>query len=537
MNKAIYTLAIVLTANLFSCKNSHETPSETALEKGSTTVTYQEQHRPQFHHSPPFGWANDPNGMVYFDGEYHLFYQHYPDSTVWGPMHWGHAVSKDLVNWENLPIALFPDSLGYIFSGSAVVDTKNTSGMGQNGQPPLVAIFTYHDEVAAKAGSNSFQHQAIAYSNDRGRTWVKYDGNPVLPNPGGVRDIRDPKVIWHESLSQWIMALAVGDHIEFWGAPNLKRWTKLSDFGKNYGSHGSVWECPDLFPIKVEGSGETKWLLIVNLNPGGPNGGSAGQYFVGEFDGKNFKLDDQFAQKVPLNTGAWLDWGKDNYAAVTWSDAPSDRRLLLGWMSNWEYANQVPAGIWRNAMTLPRSLSLRKTAGGYHLFAEPVQELQTLRTNSVELQKTELTGPLNLSAQLGFPITLSEMELEFELKDGATGRFCVEISNIKGEVYRIGYDTNSNQLFSDRTKSGDLSFSEKFAPKPSIAPRYAKDKKLTLHLFFDAASVELFADGGSAVMTELFFPTEDFTQAKLFAEGGKVTLISGKVHQLKGIWH
>lgn len=536
MNRLITILTIIILGTMiYSCTDAPVSQTE-SQEETAVTPTYHEQHRPQFHHSPPFGWVNDPNGMVYFDGEYHLFYQHYPDSTVWGPMHWGHAVSTDLVHWENLPIALYPDSLGYIFSGSAVVDTKNTTGFGQNGQPPLVAMFTLHDMKREKDGTDSHESQGLAFSNDRGRTWTMYDGNPVMPNPGGIRDIRDPKLIWHEGTKQWVVTLAVGDHIEFWGAPDLKKWTKLSDFGKNYGGHGGVWECPDLFPLAVDGTSETKWVLIVNINPGGPNGGSVGQYFVGDFDGKTFALDPNFAKKVPLGTGAWMDWGKDNYAAVTWSDAPAGRRLLLGWMSNWQYANQVPTGIWRNAMTVSRSLSLRKMGDSHHLFSEPVQELQALRAKTFEVPKTALTGPLDLTSQLGFSPTLSEVELEFALSTGATGSFGVELSNTKGESYRIGYNATSGQFFSDRMKAGDASFSADFAKQPSTSPRFSKEKTVKLHLFFDVASAELFADGGANVMTEIFFPSEDFTQIKLFAEGGKTELLGGKVHQLQSIW-
>ena len=288
---------------------------------------YQEQHRPQFHFSPESKWMNDPNGMVYYDGEYHLFYQYYPDSTVWGPMHWGHAVSRDLVHWEHLPTALYPDSLGYIFSGSALVDWNNTSGFGKDGQPPLIAIFTHHDPVGEKAGRNDFQYQSIAYSNDKGRTWTKYEGNPVVPNPG-IRDFRDPKVIWDKDSEQWIMVFAAWDHVKFYASPNLKDWTHLSDFGKAWGSHAGVWECPDLFPMQVEGSATQKWVLLLSINPGSVNGGSGTQYFVGDFDGKDFVLDPEFAKAfgkekafVPQGTvfmdfesGSYEDWKSEGEA-------------------------------------------------------------------------------------------------------------------------------------------------------------------------------------------------------------------------------
>jgi beta-fructofuranosidase/levanase/fructan beta-fructosidase len=257
---------------------------------------YQEKFRPQFHFSPDSMWMNDPNGMVFFEGEYHLFYQYYPDSNVWGPMHWGHAISKDLVHWEHLPIALYPDEKGYIFSGSAVVDWNNTSGLGKEEEPPMIAIFTYHDPKGWESGAIDFQTQGIAYSNDKGRTWLKYEGNPVLPNPG-IADFRDPKVIWYNPGKKWIMTLAVWDHVSFYSSPNLLNWTFESDFGAEWGTHAGVWECPDLFPMTT-GSGEQKWVLLVSINPGGLQGGSATQYFVGSFNGNRFVIDKQFEKNL-----------------------------------------------------------------------------------------------------------------------------------------------------------------------------------------------------------------------------------------------
>ena len=275
---------------------------------------YNEPHRPQIHFSPKEKWMNDPNGMVYHNGTYHLFYQYYPDSTVWGPMHWGHATSNDLVHWQHQPVALYPDSLGYIFSGSAVVDSNNTSGFGKDGKAPLVAIFTHHDPKGEKNGTATFQNQSIAYSVDEGKTWVKYANNPVVKNPG-IRDFRDPKVSWYEAGKKWIMTLATLDHITFFSSPNLKDWTKESEFGKEVGAHGGVWECPDLFPLDY--NGQKIWILVVNINPGGPNGGSATQYFTGGFDGNKF---------IPYQTDTrWLDYGPDEYAGITWSNTGSKK--------------------------------------------------------------------------------------------------------------------------------------------------------------------------------------------------------------------
>ena len=505
-----------------------------------------EPHRPLFHFTPPKMWMNDPNGMVYFEGEYHLFYQHYPDSTVWGPMHWGHAVSSDMVHWEHLPIALYPDSLGMIFSGSAVVDWKNTSGFGKNGKPPLVAIFTHHLMEGEKAGRSDFQYQSIAYSNDRGRTWTKYAGNPVVPNTQKIRDFRDPKVIWHEASKQWVMVFAAQDHVKFWSSPDLKNWKHLSDFGKEWGARRGVWECPDFFPMAVErdkSGGDlksppdsgTKWVLLLSLNPGAANGGSGTQYFVGDFDGKTFTLDPDFAGSVQNGKGVWLDWGRDNYAGVTWSDIPKSdgRRLFMGWMSNWDYATTVPTQAWRSAMTLPRTLALRETNAGLRLVSQPVKELETLRKGVVVLSSQSLDGPLYVSPKYDLDPAGLEVLLELEFPDNAASSFAVVLTNADGEEYRVGFDAGSNEFFSDRTRSGDLRFSDKFAFKRHIAPRWRKDKTLKMHLFFDVASCELFADGGETVMTDIFFPTKKFSRIRFESVNGAVNMKSAMLYEMK----
>lgn len=480
-----------------------------------------EQHRPRYHFTPPTGWMNDPNGMVYFKEEYHLFYQHYPDSTVWGPMHWGHAVSKDLVHWQHLPIALYPDSLGYIFSGSAVVDTHNTSGFGKDGEPPLVAIFTYHDMAAEKSGKTNFQTQGIAYSLDKGRTWTKYAHNPVIQNPR-VKDFRDPKVIWHEPSQHWIMTLAVGDHVEFYASKDLKKWEKTGEFGKTEGAHGGVWECPDLFPLTVEGTANEKWVLIVNIGNGAPNKGSGGQYFIGHFDGRTFKNDNKPTESL------WLDYGTDNYAGVTWSNSPDNRRTLIGWMSNWQYAQVVPTAAWRSAMTIARDLTLKQTAQGPRLFQRPVQALQTLRGTPKTIPASDIRDG-KIIDDTG---ATKEIALTFDLSKSDAKTFGVTLSNAQNEQIIVGYDASTKQFFIDRTAAGKNSFSNIFSSRQT-APRLSTDPVLKMHLFADVASVELFADDGSPVLTTIFFPNEDFNMAKLYALQGAARLTEGNLWTLK----
>ncbi|PQB05236.1 glycoside hydrolase family 32 protein [Aureitalea marina] len=475
-----------------SCKNNIQPEIE-------ETVTGMEDYRPLYHFTPQEKWMNDPNGMVYYKGEYHLFYQYYPDDIVWGPMHWGHAVSSDMVNWEHLPIALYPDSLGYIFSGSAVVDWKNTSGLGSEENPALIAIFTYHEPEAAETDALDFQYQGIAYSLDGGREWIKYEGNPVLPNPG-IRDFRDPKVRWHEPSQRWIMTLAVADHISFYSSENLLDWNKESDFGLEWGSHGGVWECPDLIPMQVEGSDEQRWVLLVSINPGGPQGGSATQYFIGEFNGNAFTLDTAFeqnllprpAQEGELEKAVWLDHGADNYAGVTWSDNPDDRILFIGWMSNWQYAQLVPTASWRSAMTLPRSLSLHREGDSFRVHSTVVQEAEQLL--GAEIAKEEL-GPASY--------------VDFQVN----GDCLFTLSNDSNEKIQI--QLTDGQLLFDRTKAGISDFEEGFAAIHKLDLDELQVERIELYL--DASSVELFVNQGQRVMTELVFPTTPYT--KLEVEG------------------
>lgn len=529
--RVIFYYSFVISVALAACRGSVTSPEELV----SDTKTG-EEYRPYYHFTPSEMWMNDPNGMVYYDNEYHLFYQHYPDSNVWGPMHWGHAVSTDMLHWEHLPIALYPDSLGYIFSGSAVVDWNNTSGFGTAEIPPLIAIYTYHDMQAANEGDIKHQTQAIAYSLDKGRSWTKYEDNPVIDNPG-LRDFRDPKVFWHQETQKWILVLSAHDHVKIYASSDLKNWDFLSEFGREQGVHGGVWECPDLFPLRESTTGEEKWVLILNINPGAINGGSGVQYFVGEFDGRNFTLGETFAGDVVNEQGVWLDYGPDDYAGVTWSDIPASdgRRLFLGWMSNWAYAQVVPTYSWRSAMTVPRRLALHLTSNGYRVRIHPVSELIQLRQDSFVLEEELLTGYREIVELNDIDPSAMEVSLQFVLPGGEAKDLGIELRNESQEKIMIGFD--GNQFYLDRRNAGPSAFSAEFADRKYTAPRAVESKILDMHLYFDAASVELFADEGSTMLTGIFFPSQPFTKVYLYSGNAEVKLTQGKFYGLNKIFN
>lgn len=499
-----------------------QTPKEQSKSEDSSFNYYTEEHRPQYHFSPEANWMNDPNGMVYHDGEYHLFYQYYPDSTVWGPMHWGHAVSEDLTHWEHLPVALYPDSLGYIFSGSAVIDHYNTSGLGKNGSSPMIAIFTHHNMDGERNKTNKFQYQSIAYSNDNGRTFIKYEGNPVVSNPG-IKDFRDPKVIWHEDSQKWIMVFAAYDKVRIYNSPNLIDWTYQSEFG--IPGDTRLWECPDLFPMTVEGTNETKWVLITSIQKEGPNGGTATSYFVGDFDGKKFNSD--------YTNQKWADFGTDNYAMVTWSDVlDSDGRVLaLGWMSNWQYAQIVPTEKWRSAMTLPRELSLHKVEKDHELRSQPVRELAQLEQGVESISKQSYSEGIH-------PIyeeVSGLMKIQMEVKKPSSSNFAVRFSNSQKEYIDVGFLGVANNYFIDRSKSGKVAFSDEFS-RVHTAPIHYYHENLVLTIYLDHSSVELFVDEGRIAMTDIFFSNEPFTKVDLVVLKGTVDVLGGKGIELERIW-
>ena len=480
------------------------------------TGYYQEEHRPQFHFSPDSMWMNDPNGMVYFEGEYHLFYQYHPYSTVWGPMHWGHAISRDLVKWEHLPIALYPDSLGTIFSGSAVIDWDNSSGLGDGEIPPMVAIYTNHSHEGEDAGILTYQNQSIAYSIDKGRSWTKYEKNPVLVNPG-IKDFRDPKVIWHQQSERWIMALAVQDRIHFYSSSDLLEWEFISEFGAEEGAHGGVWECPDLFPLQDQ-DGHEHWVLLVSIGDGGPNGGSATQYFVGSFDGESFSPYD--------STIRWIDWGKDNYAGVTWSDVPENdgRRIFMGWMSNWQYARQVPTEKWRSAMTLPRKLELVNQDSAYFLKSPPVEEVANLIAEKVYTEVSTINGGQSLEAAIP---SLSQISMELSTDD-LNNVILIELG--AGEDL-VSIEIEGPGVTINRDRSGIVDFNKEFIGDHA---GFGVNPITRIDIYLDKSSVEVFANHGELVMTETIFPNAEISELKVSPQ--KTINLTTNIYQLKSTW-
>lgn len=516
---------------LISCKG--KTESTIANSKTSEVLIDTEEalYRPNLHFTPKENWINDPNGMFFYNGYYHLYFQYHPEGNKWGPMHWGHAISTDMITWREQPIALYPDELGYIFSGSAVVDVNNTSGFGKEGQSPVVAIYTSHDPQKAKNERIDVETQSIAYSFDEGLTWNKYEVNPVIENPN-LRDFRDPKVIWDVDNNQWVLTLAAGQKTMFYTSNNLKEWNLASEFGDGLGNHEGVWECPDLFPMQVEDSYEIKWVHIVSIGSGGPNGGSATQYFVGDFDGQNFIVDPEFAMAMNKEHDFWVDFGKDNYAGVTWSNIPDSdgRRLFISWMSNWQYANEVPTEKWRGSMTIARELKLTKE-DTYRLKVLPVREAQNYRTVKFKDESVHVANSTKLIDSKKIDLTKSEVNLEISDVNGKS--FSLILRNNKNEKLLFGYDASKKAFYIDRGQSGKVGFSEDFGDKTSWAPRISEEEKLTLKILLDKTSIELFFDEGRTVMTEIFFPSEPFNSLTIETENQDLMLDSIEIHELK----
>lgn len=511
-------------------------------------TTNTDYYRPSYHFTPLYGWMNDPNGMVYKDGEYHLYFQYNPYGSKWGNMHWGHAVSKDLVHWEHLDPAIARDPVGHIFSGSSVVDKKNTAGFGKDA---IIAIYTNnsvnHDEV-----------QCIAYSNDNGRTFTKYEGNPVLTPFDGLKDFRDPKVFWYEKGKCWYMIVSADKETRFYKSKNLKKWTYVSAFGKGMGQQPCQYECPDFFQLPVNGDKKKmKWVMTMNINPGCWFGGSATEYFVGDFDGKNFTCPDAHDVK-------WLDWGKDHYATVTFSNT-GDRVLGITWMSNWQYANLTPFKQNRGANGLPRELKLYEKNGKYYISEDVAPEVYALRKDTKNIADASVAEAKDLK---GVAANMEgAFEIEADVTPDANGIAGIEISNNKRERTMIYFDMKQGKVVMDRTESGLSDFGKQSVPhdielawdkqlaaegkepaRITNSINYKNDfalatwaplslcenGKKTYHvdIFVDKSSVELFVDGGRIAMTNLVFPVAPYENVKLYSKGGKAEFKNVKVHKL-----
>ncbi len=469
--------------------------------------------RPQYHFTPSSNWMNDPNGLVYYKGEYHLFYQYHPASDLWGPMHWGHAVSEDLVNWKHLPIALYPDQHGTIFSGSAVLDRNNTSGFGKDA---LVCIFT-HDK-------DNIQSQSLAYSMDAGRTWTKFPANPVMSAPNGLSDFRDPKVFWYgeQETGHWVMCLAVRDSIQFYTSADLIHWAHSGNLGPGYGSAAGVWETPDLFELPVDDGHETRWILTVGVQDGASAGGSGTQYFVGMFDGE------KFTSENPPETVIWADYGADYYAAQSWNDEPNGRRLMIAWMNNWQYARLIPSFGWRGVFSVIRQEALIRTENGIRLVHKPIPELQKLRGGQYHWRDKMIQPETNLLADLHG----SSLEILAEFKiTHDIGCFGFRVHVGKNEHTTVCYKMNEQKLYVDRAHSGIVDFKDGFAGihSAALAPI---DGIIRLHIFVDSLSVEVFANDGLITFTESIFPREDSQGIELFVEECDVLVNSLDIFEL-----
>ena len=493
-----------------------------------------EKFRPVYHHTPLYGWMNDANGLVYKDGEYHLYFQYNPYGSKWGNMHWGHSVSKDLVHWEHLAPAIARDTLGHIFSGSSIVDQENVAGYGAGN---ILAFYT-------SASDKNGQIQCLAFSKDNGRTFTKYEKNPILCPADGLRDFRDPKVFRYEPEDKWVMIVSADKEMRFYDSKNLKDWNYMSSFGEGYGVQPCQFECPDMVELPVDGAlNRKKWALIVNVNPGCYFGGSATQYFTGDFDGKKFSCDSQ------SNVTKWLDWGKDHYATVCFSNT-GERTIAVPWMSNWQYCNIVPTKQFRSANALPRELSLYTQDGEIYLSAVPVPEIKTLRKEKKEIPAFTVANDYHIDSLLADNDGAYELALEITAGEAEIMGF--SLFNDKGEKVDIYFNLPEKRLVMDRTKSGIVDFGKKSVSheievhdrRKTTSINYIddfalatwapikKENKYTLDVFVDKCSVEIFLNGGKVAMTNLIFPSEPYNRMCFYSKGGSFQVDSFKAYRL-----
>jgi sucrose-6-phosphate hydrolase SacC (GH32 family) len=464
-------------------------------------------------------WMNDPNGLIYLDGEYHLFYQHNPFGTSWGHMSWGHAVSKDMLRWKELPVAIPEGEDEAIFSGSAVYDKDNTSGLGTAKNPPLVAIYTAHSDA------RKIQAQSIAFSLDKGRTFTKYKNNPVLDL--NLQHFRDPKVFWDSERGNWVMVVVKANEkkVAIYTSPNLIAWKHQSDFGP-LAAQGGDWECPDLIQLPIDGDKTKKsWVMIVSLNPGGIEGGSGTQYFVGNFDGKTFKPSQDYAKPQ------WIDYGKDNYAGVTFSNMPDSRNVLIGWMSSWQYAGNLPKSPWTGAMTIPRELTLTKSKNGLSLVSNPIKEVKSLHTGTPYKESSiKVKGTQNLKGISG-----RELDITMTIVPNKTGKSGINVLSGKKEFTQIGYDANSGEIFLNRgTSSLSLAIVELLGVQKAFV---GKQKEITLRIIVDRSSVEVFGLKGEFAITDVVFPDGKKSEGiSLFSDDKEVTIKNLTINKVASVW-
>ncbi|MCH5216309.1 MAG: DUF4980 domain-containing protein [Muribaculaceae bacterium] len=470
-----------------------------------------EKYRPAFHHTPLYGWMNDPNGMFYKDGLWHLYFQYNPYGSKWQNMTWGHSTSSDLVHWTQQPNAIEPNGIGSVFSGSCVVDHENTAGFGKE---EVIAIFT-------SAGVS--QVQSLAHSSDNGQTFKIYPGSPIITTE---REARDPNMFWNEQTQKWnlVLAGALDHEVLFFSSSNLKEWTLESKFGQGYAGQDGVWECPDLIKLPIKGTKKEKWVLIVNINPGGPFGGSATQYFVGDFDGHKFTCDNA------VNETRWMDYGKDHYATVTWSNAPGNRHTAIAWMSNWQYANEVPTMQFRSANSLPRDLELfRAPDGDLYLSVTPAKEVDSLRGEKLSYDATNVEdAPVSFNLPTAND-GICEINLGYNIK--GTQYLHVTLSNDKGEKVEMTYDVRKRTFRMNRQESGLVKFSRHF-PTTTVAPTLTNGNEGSLRLYIDRCSIEAFDGDGRFAMTNLVFPTIPYTKMTVAAEGGKAKITGLDIYSI-----
>lgn len=492
------------------------------------TTNFKEIYRPQFHFSPQKNWMNDPNGLVYFEGEYHLFYQHNPFANKWGHMSWGHAVSNDLVHWKHLPVALAEENNIMIFSGCVVADVKNSSGLSKTGKVPLVAIYTGNSVTTGN------QSQCLAYSIDEGRCWIKFKNNPVLDISSN--SFRDPKVFWHEPTLKWIMLVTLSDErkVNFYCSENLIDWILLSQFGPQ-GAVGGVWECPDFFPLAVDNDpARLKWLLKIDLASNAKYGGSGGQYFTGDFDGTSFKVDTNLSNETGNKNTNWIDFGKDFYAAASFANMQDGRCVWMGWLANWLYAENVPTAPWKNICSIPRDLGLKSHQGKIILTQYPIPEIKKLRQRQSSFQNLELTEKQAIAQNLE-GAGLIEIEVEFECIDENVLEFGLELYSNNEQKTIVGFDCNKREVFINRHYSGFTSFHPDFA-EIHFSDNVQNNKTITFHIFIDSCSIEVFVNNGEIVMTDLIFPLAEKFYHYIYVKNGLVKVNSLNVYQLNSIW-